>query len=659
MQHLQETLRYHAHRYYVLDDPEISDAEYDAMFRELQDLEKAHPELATPDSPTQKVGGDPLKFLPENRHAVPMLSIDNAMNADEAATFAQNVALELGVSVDEVEYFGEPKYDGASCKIKYHQGLLVEAGTRGDGEVGEDVTAQVKTIRNVPLRLAEAIDIEVRGEVMMTKADFEAVNARQRELGEKEFVNPRNAAAGSLRQLDPRITASRRLCFFAYGIARPEGSMPSSPARRQSQAIEHLRQLGFAVSEDARRVTGLAGIEAMFKEMEAKRSDLPIEIDGVVYKVDSFVQQDQLGWTNRTPRFARAYKFPAEEAESTILAINIQIGRTGVATPVAKIAPVFVGGVTVTSATLHNLDRIRLKDIRVGDRVIVRRAGDVIPEVVRSLPERRTTELPEFEMPSSCPVCGSSLHREEDKADFICTGGIKCPDQRVFRLTHFGSRLAMNIDGMAEQTVRTLIDANLIAFPSDFYRLSVVDVAQLDGFGAVSANNLISAVEHSRKPDLHRFIYALGIKGVGERTSKDIAKAFRTWERFSAASNEALLMVSDVGPTTASNILAFFTDPTLHVEAVKLAAMVTPKEAADAGDSKLSGRTLVLTGTLPTLGREQAKAMIEAAGGKVAGSVSKRTYAVVAGAEAGSKLDKAEELDIPVWDEAMLLEALQ
>ncbi len=644
---LKEEVAYHAHRYYVLDDPEISDAEYDQRFRQLQAFEADHPELASPDSPTRRVGGAVLKELGEVVHARPMLSIDNSMNAPEAAEFVGRAARELAVSVDTLGFTAEPKYDGLSCSMVFEDGLLAQAATRGDGFTGENVTEQVRTIRNVPLRLtATAARIEVRGEVLMAKADFERVNDEQRARGEKLFVNPRNAAAGSLRQLDPKVTARRRLRFFAYGFGVCEGF---TPAATQSGQIAQLRSLGFEVSEMATRVEGIEGVQACYEHFAREREGLPFEIDGVVFKLDDVVHQERMGWNNRVPRWATAYKFPPQEAETTLLAIDVQVGRTGSLTPVARLEPVFVGGVTVSNATLHNLDEIRRLGLRIGDRVIVRRAGDVIPEIVRVA--RSVEDGVEFAMPEACPVCGSTVHREEDKAIHRCTGGLKCDAQRLFALTHFASRLAMDIEGLGEGVAQRLLEAGLVTRPSDLYTLDASRVALLDGLGKSSAAKLATRIAESVEPELNRFIYALGIPGVGESTAKELAREFGSWDDFSIATEEELLRVRDLGPITVGNIRSFFDNEANGQEASRLATLVRPREVARTSTPQvLAGLTFVITGTLSD-SREAFKARIEAAGGKVSGSVSKKTSYLLAGAEAGTKLDRANELGVKVLDE--------
>lgn len=651
-----ETLRarvaHLAHAYYVLDNPEVSDGEYDHLFRQLQQLEAAHPELITPDSPTQRVGGAPLKELSSVTHRVPMLSISNAMDEGEAERFVQSCADELGIAPEELLLTREPKYDGLAISLTYQDGLLVQAATRGDGATGEDVTAQVRTVKTIPLRLPDALTIEVRGEVMMLDADFALVNERQRAAGEKEFANPRNAAAGALRQLDPKITAQRRLSFFTYGITAPE----SLSLTDQDGVLAFLQGQGFRVSPLAKQVKGFAGMREAFEEVAKLRPSLGYAIDGVVFKASSLEHQEQIGWNHRTPKWAVAWKFPPEEMPTEMQAIDIQVGRTGAITPVARLKPVSVGGVTVTNVTLHNLDQIHLKDVRVGDTVLVRRAGDVIPEIVRPMLDRRPEGAQPWAMPDTCPECGSPLHKIG--AEHFCSGGSLCPAQRLYRITHFASRLAMDIEGLGESTVKTLLEQSFITKASDLFSLDTARLAALPGFGTTSAGNLAAAIDNSRGRPLPKFLFALGIEGVGERTAKDLAMAFGNWDEFAACSRESLLSVPDVGEVTADSILEFLHSPETAEEAHRLAGLIQPQAVQRAAGGVFVGKTLVLTGTLPTLTREAATAMIEAAGGKVAGSVSKKTHAVVAGEAAGSKLEKARSLSIPVWDEAAFLAQL-
>lgn len=652
---LKQEAAYHAHRYYVLDDPVISDGDYDILFRRLQTFEQDHPDLVTSDSPTQRVGGPLLNGFEEVQHQVPMLSIDNAMNAQEAADFARRLASQLGMSAEELAFFVEPKYDGASCSIVYEHGLLNQAASRGDGFTGENITAQVKTIRNVPLKLQGFEDVprfEVRGEVLMTKKDFLAVNEAQAAAGEKLFANPRNAAAGSLRQLDPAVTAKRALRFFGYSFGACDfGDSVLALPSLQSERIAMLKELGFEVSTSTFSATGPAEIESVFQIMATRRASLPFDIDGVVFKLDSVALQDKAGWSSRVPRWAIAYKFPPEEATTTLLDIDLQVGRTGAVTPVARLQPVFVGGVTVANATLHNADEIARLGVLIGDRVVVRRAGDVIPEIVRVVTESRTGSERAFVMPTACPVCGSAVHQEEDKAVHRCTGGLNCEAQRLFAITHFASRLALDIEGLGEGIVQKLLDADLVHRPSDLFSLEAEVVAKLEGMGKVSAKKLISRLAECRAPELNRFIYSLGIPNVGETTAKDLAKFFKTWSAFSQATQGQLMQVANLGPITADNVVSFFANAENAQEAQKLATQVQPKEVQVSDSAQIfAGLTFVITGTL-SLPREVFKERIEAAGGKVSGSVSKKTSYLLAGAEAGSKLTKAEELGVAVLSE--------
>jgi len=640
-----------AHRYYTLDDPLVPDAQYDAMIRELHAIEAANPQFDRSDSPTQRVGGDRLPFLPEVRHLKPMLSLGNAMNTEEAASFAANAAKELGSTDTDTVYCAEPKFDGLACSLIYEYGLLVRAATRGDGEVGEDVTAQVRTIRNVPLRInkPEAARIEVRGEVIMYKADFRLLNDARQAAGGVLLVNPRNAAAGALRQLDPKITAARKLRFMAYDFGVCDGY---EPLPEQINRLNNLEDLGFKVSHDRKVVRGAAGIEEAFRALSSLRPTLPYDIDGVVFKVNSVSAQARLGWNSRTPRWAVAYKFPPEEAVTTLRSIDIQVGRTGALTPVARLDPVFVGGVTVTNATLHNEDEILRKGLLIGDKVIVRRAGDVIPEVVRSLQEQRTGSEFSFQFPAHCPCCGAPTHKEEEAAVLRCTGGLNCPEQRLTALQHFVSRAAMDIDALGGVRIQKFYEAGMLKRPSDIYVLDADAIAQLPGMGRASADKLKAAIDASAQPELNRFIYALGIPNVGENTSKNLAKRFLDFDSVMTATEAALLAIEDIGPTTTESILAFFASEDNCAEIARLRQVVTPKPVeALAGDQSLSGKVFVITGTLPQP-RDRYVGLIETAGGKISGSVSKKTHYLLAGEAAGSKLSKAQELAIPVLDEA-------
>jgi len=664
---LRAEIEQHNYRYYVLDDPSIPDAEFDKLFRELQKLEAQHPELLTADSPTQRVGVIPLKRVPgqkffgsfaEVQHRTPMLSLNNAFSEDEVRAFDARIREALGLA--EVEYAVEPKYDGLAITLSYRDGVFVQGATRGDGSTGEDVTENLRTVRTIPLKMREPIrDVEVRGEVLMFKRDFAKLNDAQRAKGEKEFANPRNAAAGSLRQLDSRITAGRRLSFLSYGIGFCDGAkLPD----QHDQQMALLQQWGVPVAQQRGVVRGLEGLLAYYREIGEAREQLPFDIDGVVYKVNDIAQQQQLGFVSRAPRWAIAHKFPAEEAMTTLLDIEVQVGRTGALTPVARLAPVFVGGVTVTNATLHNEDEIRRKDARIGDTVIVRRAGDVIPEVARVVLERRPRDAREFAMPKVCPVCGSRVARLEDEAVLRCTGGLFCPAQRKQALLHFASRRAMNIEGLGEKLVEQLVDTHIVSNPAALYKLGLLAIINLERMGEKSAVNLLAAIEHSKHTTLARFIFALGIRNVGEATAKDLAQHFGSLDNLLAADMESLQQVHDVGPVVAQSIADFLAEAHNREVIEQLRACGvhwTEHQPCPATSLPLSGKTFVLTGTLAAMSREEAKEKLEALGAKVSGSVSKKTDYVVAGVEAGSKLDKAQELDVAVLDEQQFLALLE
>ncbi len=658
---LREQLHFHAWRYYTLDDPLIPDAEYDRLFRELQALEAEHPALRTPDSPTQRVGAAPLDGFAPVRHAVPMLSIRTETDTTPAGAvaFDARVRKELGLTDADppVVYVGEPKFDGLAMNLRYVDRVLVQAATRGDGEVGEDVTQNIRTIGQIPLRLPDAAPalVEVRGEVYMRRDDFERLNERQRAAGDKTFVNPRNAAAGAVRQLDPAIAAQRPLSFFAYALG--ELAPGAEVAATQFELLQTLKSWNFPVSPSVRRCFGASDLVAYHAAMAAERDRLPYDIDGVVYKVDSFALQRELGFVTREPRWAVAHKYPPQEELTTVLAIDVQVGRTGKLTPVAKLAPVFVGGVTVTNATLHNEDEARRKDVRVGDTVIVRRAGDVIPEIVGVLPERRVGAPAPFTMPSHCPVCGSAVVREEGEADHRCSGGLFCPAQRKQAILHYAQRRALDIEGLGDKLVDQLVDAGLVHTVADLYRLGLTALAALERMAEKSAANVLAAIEQSKSTTLPRFIFGLGIRHVGEATAKALARHFGSLDALMQASDAQLAEVEDVGPVVARSIRTFFDQPHNREVVEQLRACGvhwTEGPPAERTPQPLSGKTFVLTGTLPTLSREEAKALLEAAGAKVSGSVSKKTDYVVAGAEAGSKLDKARELGVAVIDEAQM-----
>lgn len=654
---LRAEIEQHNLRYYVYDDPSIPDAEYDKLFRELQTLEAQHPELTSPSSPTQRVGGTPLKVFREIQHRTAMLSLNNAFSAEEVSAFDARIREALGI--DEVEYAVEPKFDGLAITLSYRNSVFEQGATRGDGRTGEDVSENLRTIHAIPLRLSQSnIDVEVRGEVLMLKADFARLNQMQRDKGEKEFANPRNAAAGSLRQLDSRITASRRLSFFAYGLGETAGL--SVPLQHHQQ-MSLLQQLGLPVTHYRRMVRGVQGLLGYYQDMGAQRDTLPFDIDGVVYKVNDIAQQQQLGFVSRAPRFAIAHKFPAEEALTTLLDIEVQVGRTGALTPVSRLAPVFVGGVTVTNATLHNEDEIRRKDVRIGDTVIVRRAGDVIPEVARVVLERRPADAREFVMPQQCPACGSHVTKQADEAVWRCTGGLFCPAQRKQALLHFASRRAMNIEGLGDKLVEQLVDAHIVNTPADLYKFGLLALVNLQRIGEKSAYNLLDAIEKSKHTTLARFIFALGIRNVGEATAKDLAQYFGTLDNLLAADLNQLQQVRDVGPVVAQSMVDFLAEAHNRevIEQLRACGVQWPEQEAQPRNAlPLAGQTFVLTGTLPNLSREQAKEKLEALGAKVSGSVSKKTHYVVAGAEAGSKLDKAQELGITILGEAQLLSLL-
>ena len=697
---LRDTLAEHAHRYYVLDEPSLPDAEYDRLFKELQAIEAAHPALLTADSPTQRVGGKALAQFAPVRHSVPMLSIRT--ETDTEATGAQNfdtrVRKELGLAPDApaVEYVCELKFDGLAMSLRYEAGVLVQAATRGDGETGEDVTQNIRTIAQIPLRLpsrsagppqakatpsggsasheVESVGVqvpavlEVRGEVYMRRADFEALNDKQRAKiaagakGEKTFVNPRNAAAGAVRQLDPAIAAQRRLSFFAYGLGEVSAVEAGGPAfETHFELLQTLKKWGFPVAAQTSIACGATELIAFHERIGADRSALPYDIDGVVYKVNRLALQRTLGFVTREPRWAVAHKYPAQEQLTTVLAIDVQVGRTGKLTPVAKLAPVFVGGVTVTNATLHNEDEARRKDVRVGDTVTVRRAGDVIPEVVSVLLDQRHHDAPAFTMPRQCPVCGSEAVREEANgevmADYRCTGGLFCGAQRKEAILHFAHRRAVEVDGLGDKLVEQLVDANIVRTLPDLYKLGFTALASLDRMADKSAQNLVEALEKSKKTTLPRFIFGLGIRHVGEATAKALAQHFGALDPVMNATEVQLLEVADVGPIVAKSLRTFFDQPHNRevVEQLRACGLTwTEGPPATVTPKPLSGKTFVITGTLPTLSRDEAKDLLEAAGAKVAGSVSKKTDYLLAGTEAGSKLTKALELGVAVIDETSL-----
>ncbi|MEF8688310.1 UNVERIFIED_CONTAM: NAD-dependent DNA ligase LigA [Comamonas sp. A-3] len=668
---LRAQLHQWAHEYYVLDTPTVPDGEYDRVYQQLEALEGAYPALVTPDSPTQRVIGAVLDGLTPVRHAVPMLSIQTETDneATGAIAFDQRVRKELGLdeSAAAIEYVAEPKFDGLAMNLRYENGRLVQATTRGDGEVGEDVTHNIRTIRQIPLTLSAGRDVppvvEVRGEVHMAKADLDKLNARQQAAGAKTFANPRNAAAGSVRQLDSNIAAQRPLSFFAYGLGEitpPEQGGPDFGTHYAM--LQTLKSWGFPVAPQVSIALGASELVAFHERIGAERANLPYEIDGVVYKVNSLALQRQLGFKSREPRWAVAHKYPAQEMPTLMEAIDVQVGRTGKLTPVARLAPVQVGGVVVTNATLSNLFDIRKKGVRVGDQVIVRRAGDVIPEVVGRVPGERPAYVPNFRMPKTCPICGSEVVREKGEANHRCTGGLFCGAQRKEAILHFAHRRAMDIEGLGDKLVDQLVDAQVVRVLPDLYRLGLSSLAALDRMAEKSAQNVLAALEKSKSTTLQRFLFGLGIRNVGESTARDLAKHFGKLDAIMDASVEELLQVKDVGPVVADSIHTFFAQPHNREVVDQLRACGVhweEGEPAEKAPQILAGLTVVLTGTLPTLGRDAAKDMLEAAGAKVSGSVSKKTSYVVAGAEAGSKLAKAEELGVPVLDEAGMLALLR
>lgn len=653
---LRRLIEHHNYRYYVLDDPEVPDAEYDRLMRELEAIERRFPVLVTPDSPTQRVSGTPMEGFETVAHRVPMLSLGNAFSAEEVADFYRRVS--QGLERDDITFAAEPKLDGVAISLTYVDGLLTTAATRGDGEKGENVTANVRTIRAVPLRLhGEGWPslLEVRGEIYMPRDGFEAFNKKALEQGEKPLVNPRNGAAGSLRQLDPQITARRPLAFFAYATATRD-NLPGS----QVDALIRLRDWGFPVNPEIKRVQGLEGCLGYHARMGALRPGLGYDIDGVVYKVDRFDQQGFLGFISKAPRWALAHKFPAEEEITRLLDIDIQVGRTGALTPVARLDPVFVGGVTVTNATLHNEDEIRRKDVRVGDWVVVRRAGDVIPEVARAVHERRESDLAEFRMPETCPECGSAVERVDGEAVARCTGGLVCPAQRKHSIRHFATRKAMDIEGLGDKLVDQLVEEGLIHTVADLYCLTHEQLVSLERMGGKSAENLLKALEQSKKPPLDRLLYALGIREVGEVTARSLATHFGSLDALQDASEETLTEVNDVGPVVARHVAAFFEqDNNRQVIQALLAAGVEWQPLEDkSGQQPLAGEIWVLTGAL-SMPRIQAKNLLESLGAKVTGSVSAKTTALLAGEAAGSKLVKARKLGVKVLSESEFVDFLE
>ena len=673
---LKRELEQHNHNYYVLDQPTITDGEWDKLFHELLALETQHPELMTQDSPTQRVGGKPLDAFDEVTHRVPMLSLGNAFSDGDIENFDRRCREGLDLGDAEIEYACEPKFDGLAISLTYVDGVFEQGATRGDGAVGEGVTENLKTIRSIPLALPKQYRpalLEVRGEVLMLRRDFDKLNDRQAAKNEKLFVNPRNAAAGSLRQLDSKLTAARPLTFFAYGIGAVEGAaVPST----HSALMDWLESMRFPVARQRSIVQGVAGLRAFYQRVGQARAALPYDIDGVVYKVNRFDQQQTLGFVSRAPRFATAHKFPAEEATTVLLGIDVQVGRTGAITPVARLQPVFVGGTTVSNATLHNEDEIRRKDLRIGDTVVVRRAGDVIPEVATVIIEKRPATALAFVMPTRCPECDSAIVKLEGEVIARCTGGLICPAQRKQALLHYAQRRAVDIEGLGDKLVEQLVDADVVHTPADLYRLGITALSNLERMAEKSATNLLASIEKSRRTTLPKFLFGLGIRHVGETTAKDLAKHFGNLDAIMDASVEQLLDVHDVGPVVAQSIRQFFDEPHNRevVEQLRACKVTWPEIQiehgralqgenapvgnADADLDPFNGKTFVLTGTLEAMSRDEAKDRLEALGAKVSGSVSKKTDFVIAGAEAGSKLDRAVELGVAVLDEAEFLALL-
>jgi DNA ligase (NAD+) len=657
---LKETLERYNHRYHALDDPEVPDAEYDRLMLELRALEAKHPELLSADSPTQRVGASPVAAFGAVRHRLAMLSLDNAFSDEEVRDFDRRIRERLGQD-GVMSYSAEPKLDGLAISARYENGVFVQGATRGDGESGEDITLNLKTIKALPLKLRTARVpkvLEVRGEVFMPLAGFERFNAEALARGEKSYVNPRNAAAGSLRQLDPRMTAARPLDLFIYGLGIVEGGeLPD----KHSAVLQSLRQWGFKICPQSRVVEGANGCLHYYREMGGMRAKLPYQIDGVVYKVDDLALQRVLGFVSRAPRWAIAHKFPAEEALTTVRGIEFQVGRTGALTPVARLEPVFVGGVTVSNATLHNMDELVRKDVRVGDTVVIRRAGDVIPEVVRILPERRIAGATLVKLPTACPVCGSPVVREADQAVARCTGGRTCAAQRKEEIKHFASRRALDIQGLGDKLVEQLVDRDWVRSPADLFALEPEQLATLERMADKSAQKLQSAIAAAKHTTLPRFLYALGIRDVGEATALALAQYFRDIAPLRSAGDEQIQRVPDVGPVVAKNVAAYFrdTENASIVDRLLSAGITWPAPAPIVTDSELAGKTFVLTGTLKSMTREAAEQAITQLGGKVSGSVSKKSHFVVAGAEAGSKLKKAEQLGVAILDEDALLALLK
>lgn len=660
LRELRAQIEHHDFRYYVCDDPEVSDAQYDRLIGELRSLEAAHPELVTADSPTQRVGGQPSRDFGEVLHAVPMLSLDNAFTDEDIVAFDRRIRERLDVA--QVQYCAEPKIDGLAISLRYERGVLVQAATRGDGTTGEDVTANVRAIRSVPLRLLGSAPevFEVRGEVFMTRLAFKELNRRQAEKGDKTFANPRNAAAGSLRQLDPAITAARSLDIFLYGIGAVSGwDTPD----RHSQVLAELRQQGLRTCPEISVVTGVAGCLQYHARIAGLRDSLGYDIDGVVYKVDRFDWQRDLGFVARAPRWAIAHKFPAQEEITTVRDVEFQVGRTGALTPVARLEPVFVGGVTVSNVTLHNMDELQRKDVRIGDTVVVRRAGDVIPEVVRVVTERRPEGSRAVSLPTECPVCGSHVARAEGEAVARCTGGLVCSAQRREALRHFASRRAMDIEGLGDKVIEQLVEAGRVHTPADLYTLAPDELVELDRMGPKSARNLVDALERSKQTSLPRFLFALGIRDVGEATALALSEHFGGIAPLVAASADEIQQVRDVGPVVASHVVEFFAEPRNRqvVDSLIAAGLHWPAGTAKSNrdDGPLTGQVVVITGTLTGMSRDEAREAARAAGATVTDAISKKTTLLVVGAEAGSKLRRAQELGVRTVDEQEFVSLLQ
>ena len=657
--YLKSVIREHDHRYYVLDDPQISDHEYDSLLRELKNLEDSHPELITSDSPTQRVGGSPISEFDQIQHSKPMLSLGNAFGIDELEAF--NKRINDTLDANDVEFNAELKFDGLAVTILYENGIMKYAATRGDGSVGEDVTHNIKTIKTIPLKLHGENHpriFEVRGEVLMDKNDFKELNEYQISLGQKTFANPRNAAAGSLRQLDPKITAKRKLKFYAYSLGQVDQDLELT---NHTDILEYIHNAGVPISSYSQRVVGINQMQHFYEDILKKRNSLPFDIDGIVYKVNSIKNQENLGYVSRAPRWAIAYKFPAEEAETVVNDINVQVGRTGVITPVARLHPVFVSGVTVTNATLHNEDEMLRKDIRIGDSVIVRRAGDVVPEVVRVIKEKRPSTAKIFKMPQYCPICNSQVIRIDGEAAQRCTGQLKCEAQAKQAISHYVSRKAMNIEGLGAKIIDHFFEKGMIKNISDIYQLDYDEIQKMEGFGEKSAENLKDAIELSKNTTLAKFIYALGIRNVGEATSKDIVKKLGTLDNVMKASIDDFLEINDVGPVVAQSLHQFFQEDenkAIINNIIEFGVKWDDQAQNVTNNQKLNQQTFVVTGTLENFSRDEIKELIENNGGKVSGSVSKKTSYVIIGDNPGSKADKAAELGVKIINEEQLMELL-